>query len=125
MFPSADPFAYPNQAMMEFDNFKREPMEMMSGSPAAGHMYMQNSNPAGQVYYDDLEGQLFGPLPPYLAQAQPGFGVHGHMSGMSNMMNTTPQMAFHTGMTPNIEGIFNEEDWNNGVADRRYRQPPQ
>lgn len=123
MFPSEDPFAYPNQAMMEFDNFKREPMEMMSGSPAAGHMFIQHNNPAGQGFYDDLEGQLFGPLPPYLAQGQPGFGVQAHMSGMNNMMHTTPQMGFHTGMTPNIEGIFHgEEDWGM-IPDQRFKQP--
>lgn len=128
MFPSEDPFAYPNQPMMEFDNFKREPMEMMSGSPAP-QIYMQNPNPNHQGMYDDLEGQLFGPIPPYLAQGQQDYSMqqqqqqHPQQPQMNVMsMMNAPQMAFPPGMGPTFDGIFNgaeTEDW--GHMHQRFR----
>ncbi|KAI0014194.1 fungal-specific transcription factor domain-containing protein [Xylariaceae sp. FL0662B] len=72
MFPSDDPLAYPNQPRADF------------GVPQPG---MNSASPGdiphhdpSQFYipnlYDNIEGQLMGPLPPYLMQshAQPGFG---------------------------------------------------
>ncbi|TGO16478.1 hypothetical protein BTUL_0027g00070 [Botrytis tulipae] len=130
MFPSTDPFAYPNQPMMEFDaqNMKQEndidntrTQQMYMGSGGAG---------TGNGMFDDLEGQLFGPLPPYMMQAQHGFDMSGAgpgggnggvggggMGGMMHRTNTTtntsgaggtgfnPQnMVYSTGM--NLDGIF-------------------
>lgn len=132
MFPSEDPFAYPNQPMMEFDNFKREPMELISGSPAPA-MFMPSSNPHSQQQqqqgiYDDLEGQLFGPIPPYLAQSQQDFNMnppphpHAHLMGMMS----GPPMTFQSGMTPNFDGMFSgaggegQVGWGN--VHQRYRQ---
>jgi hypothetical protein len=128
MFPSADPFAYPNQPMMEFDNVKRENMEMMAGAQNAP-MFMP-SGTTGPPIYDDLEGQLFGPLPPYLSQGQPNYDMQVQMDGGSNMMGgLNPQeMAYHTGMTPNsdmnFDGIFTGEDeeWSNMLGDQGFRQ---
>lgn len=81
MFPSTDPFAYPNQPMMEFDaqNLKQE-----NGidTNRAQHMFMGGSGAGnGNGMYDDLEGQLFGPLPPYMIQSQQGFDMSGAGSG--------------------------------------------
>jgi hypothetical protein len=58
MFPSRDPLAYPNHAGME----------MGAGSQHQSQYYMPNM-------FDGIEGQLMGPLPPYLmqSQGQPGF----------------------------------------------------
>ncbi|KAH8200251.1 hypothetical protein TruAng_005587 [Truncatella angustata] len=67
MFPSADPLAYPNQ-----------PGFAMRGGP-------QHYDPS-QFYapnlFDGIEGQLMGPLPPYLMQTpqgQPGFSFPAQM----------------------------------------------
>jgi hypothetical protein len=128
MFPSADPFAYPNQPIMEFDNVKRENIDMMTGSQTAP-IYIQHAG-GGHGIYDDLEGQLFGPLPPYLAQGQPNYDIQGQMGGGNSMMSAmnSQEMAFHTGITPgedmNFDGIFNGEgeEWSNMLADQRFRQ---
>ncbi|KAF7897477.1 hypothetical protein EAF00_005705 [Botryotinia globosa] len=130
MFPSTDPFAYPNQPMMEFDaqimkqendidNARTQPMYMGGGGAGTGN-----------GMFDDLEGQLFGPLPPYMMQAQHGFdlsgagpgggnggvgggGMGGMMHGTNAPTNTSgaggtgfnPQnMVYSTGM--NLDGIF-------------------
>lgn len=132
MFPSEDPFAYPNQPMMEFDNFKREPMDIISNSPAQG-MYMPSSSSHAhpqQAMYDDLEGQLFGPIPPYLAQSQQDFNMHAPPSHQHPHMNVMGMMSAnhmpfqHGGMAPNFEGLFSgsgegQEDWGN--VQPRYR----
>jgi hypothetical protein len=123
MFPSADPFAYPNQPMMEFDNIKQENIgdNMLNGQP-------RPNNYAPSVY-DDLEGQLFGPIPPYLMQGQPNFDVGAAAQMDTGMSGLNPQqMNFQTGVTPNgeinFDGIFSgdSDDWGNMMADQRFRQ---
>jgi hypothetical protein len=114
--------------MMEFDNVKRENMEMMAGAQAAP-MFIPSST-TGPGIYDDLEGQLFGPLPPYLSQGQPNYDMQAQMGGGSNMMGgLSPQeIAYHTGMTPNsdmnFDGIFTGEgeEWSTMLGDQRFRQ---
>ena len=133
MFPSADPFAYPNQPMMEFDNIKRETMDM--GTPSQGAaMYLQG-NLGEQGIYDNLEGQLFGPLPPYLAQGQQNFEYQAAQidgSGGSNMMGFLgPQQGGFNpggaGMIPsndmNFDGIFTGEgeEWGELMTDQRFK----
>lgn len=117
MFPSADPLAYPNQPMMEFDNIKQE----NTGMPQPN--YLSNGL---DMPYDDLEGQLFGPIPPYLMQGQPNFDISQMDTGMSGL--NPPEMNFHTGISPNgdlnFEGIFSGEgdEWSNMHSDQRFRQ---
>ncbi|KAJ8065686.1 hypothetical protein OCU04_006357 [Sclerotinia nivalis] len=77
MFPSTDPFAYPNQPMMEFD---AQHLKQESGldDPRAQQIYMSGSGAGtGTVMYDDLEGQLFGPIPAYMIHSQQGFELSG------------------------------------------------
>jgi hypothetical protein len=127
MFPSADPFAYPNQPMIELDNVKQENFGGLDNSSQAPSMYIPNNN-NGLGMYDDLEGQLFGPIPPYLMQGQQQFDMSDHMDVTNNTMSgTNPQsMHFHTGLTPgtemNFEGIFSGdgEEWSN-MADHTFR----
>ena len=76
MFPSTDPFDYPNPPMttLESQQIKQEgqysPMNMYSSSDPSQSM-PQSLNPS----FDDVDVQNFGPLPPYLMQAQqPGMG---------------------------------------------------
>ena len=73
MFPSEDPFAYPNQPAMEF-GVPRHPARGQTGHPSAGppgdgvQFFMPN-------VYGDIEGQLLGPIPPYLMQSSHGQGL--------------------------------------------------
>lgn len=117
MFPSADPFAYPNQPLMEFDNIKQE---------NTGNILQPSFLSNGRGVYDDLEGQLFGPIPPYLMQGQPNFDVSAQMDpGMSGL---NQEMNYQTGGIPNgdmnFEGIFSGEgdDWSSMLVDQRFRQ---
>lgn len=74
MFPSADPFAYPNQPMMTLENqnlFRPENTHMFGTS-------------------DTLGTQYFNPLPPYLMQGQQsafGFEPMGTPIGSSSIGN--------------------------------------
>ena len=94
---------------------------MLNGQP-------QPNNYAPSVY-DDLEGQLFGPIPPYLMQGQPNFDVGAVAQMDTGMSGLNPQqMNFQTGVTPNgeinFDGIFSgdSDDWGNMMADQRFRQ---
>ena len=127
MFPSGDPFAYPNQPMMQFENIKQENLDILNGSHTP-QMYLSNGN-SGSGIFDDLEGQLFGPLPPYLTQGQPNFEIPGQMDSTNVMAGLTPQeMSYQTGVTPNsdmnFDGIFSGEgdEWSSMLGDQRYRQ---
>ncbi len=83
MFPSADPFAYPNQPQPVLDfNMQQQARHASAGQPPDGmQYYMPNA-------YDDIEGQLMGPIPPYLMQHSQGQGM-----GMShNMYDSGPNM---------------------------------
>ncbi|KAI0023141.1 fungal-specific transcription factor domain-containing protein [Xylariomycetidae sp. FL0641] len=67
MFPTNDPLAYPNQPRDDF-GIQRP------GVPGASPGGMPHHDPS-QYYlptnmYDGIEGQLLGPLPPYLMQTQ-------------------------------------------------------
>ncbi|KAF4637909.1 hypothetical protein G7Y89_g173 [Cudoniella acicularis] len=124
MFPSADPFAYPpNQPMMEFDNVKEEHTGLTNGSQTP-NMYVPNTTSSG--IYDDLEGQIFGPLPPYLTQGQQNFDFQGQIDAGGGLMSgLNPQeMNYHTGLTPNGDMNFvlsDVDDWSNILGDQRYR----
>ena len=66
MFPSADPFAYPNQPMTTLEN--RNMIKCEDGFDA--NMYdLANTTMMGRAY-DNLNAQIYGPLPPYLMQGQ-------------------------------------------------------
>lgn len=127
MFPSNDPFAYPNQPMMEFDNIKQENV-MMSNSQVPP-IYLPNGGPGQE--YDDLQGQLFGPVPPYLQQVQTHFAMQAPMGhggpGMMGSQGQGQEMNYHAGVPPNddmnFDGIFSgdAEDWSTMMADQRYR----
>lgn len=84
MFPSNDPFAYPNQPLVDFS---QQPHGTPSGQPGSSHQdsmpfYMPN-------VYDGIEGQLLGPIPPYLMQpeqGQQGLDLSSQMYNASNML---------------------------------------
>ena len=74
MFPSEDPFAYPNQPVMDFGvpshHRRNQPGHPSSGSQQqdAVQFYMSN-------VYGDIEGQVLGPIPPYFVQASHNQGL--------------------------------------------------
>ncbi len=129
MFPSADPFAYPNQAMMSFDNLQQKTGFVGNSIDiSAPNMFLANG-PNASSPYDNLEGQLFGPLPPYLMQTQPG--VDMSQMDMSGISGFNPQeMRRHTGLTPgvgmnvNFDDLFagGNDEWNNMLGDQVYMQ---
>ncbi|KAK3313892.1 fungal-specific transcription factor domain-containing protein [Apodospora peruviana] len=95
MFPSADPFAYPNQPLLD----------PVTGTATGGQQQRQASHPSGtnsqaqdamQFYmtniYDDIEGQLLGPIPPYLVQPAHA-GPHHHRMDPTQMYNTANMIA--------------------------------
>lgn len=116
MFDQSDPFAYPN-TMMDLDTMKQEGrMCLPSNSQSQVQpMFLSNSNGSGPVY-DDLEGQLFAPLPPYLNLNQSQNFDNGIMG----------QDIGYTGMPPNDEmangnfDIFGADGWGNVLGNQRY-----
>jgi hypothetical protein len=128
MFPSADPFAYPNQPMFELDNRqqKQEMMGNMMESNPVPNMYMGNGGVSSP--YGNIEGQLFGPLPPYLVQGQANYDISqmgmGGMPGI-NVTNMGGNSGLTQGSGMNYDGnLFdqNTDEWNNMFADQGYRQ---
>jgi hypothetical protein len=129
MFPSADPFAYPNQAMMSFDNLQQKPGFMGNSIDTSVPNMFIGGRANVSSPYDNLEGQLFGPLPPYLMQAQ--LGVDMSQMDMSGIPGFNAQeMRGHTGLTPgvgvnvNFDDLFagGNDEWNNMLGDQVYMQ---
>jgi hypothetical protein len=92
MFPTGDPFAYPNQQpLMDF------PAQSPQGPHPGGHGGDTPGGPHGdsmQFYiptlYDDIEGQLLGPIPSYMpqnqGQGQHGMGIHPQIYPVQGLM---------------------------------------
>ncbi|KAI0117559.1 hypothetical protein F4776DRAFT_656176 [Hypoxylon sp. NC0597] len=109
MFPSDDPLAYPNQPQVDFGVHQH-------GVPNASPGDLSHHDPS-QFYipnfYEGIEGQLMGPLPPYLmqSQAQPGFNFPAQMYSdpMLQQMHTLehrqsqPQSQLQTGQSRLVE----------------------
>ncbi|KAG9246269.1 fungal-specific transcription factor domain-containing protein [Calycina marina] len=120
MFPSADPFAYPTQPNMNPDGAKGEDF----GTPDAGcqggaPMFLSNESGMNSTPYDDLEGQLFLPIPPYMMHGQQNFGMGGQIQVPA--MESQQDMNYCSGVTPRadmyFDNIFPGEDWNNSMLD--------
>lgn len=83
MFPSADPFAYPNQPMTTLENkhYNKHETSPFTPPPAqTDHLFAYHDNAAPNNTtvspYDSLEVQLFGPMPTYMMQGQlPSMGM--------------------------------------------------
>lgn len=120
MFPSADPFAYPNQPMMEYDNIKQENIDNLLNSSQAPS-FLSNETTAPGIY-DDLEGQLFGPIPPYLMQGQPNFDGSGQMdTGGIPGMNLEMNYGVPPNGDMNFDSIFLGDGGDEWMADQRFR----
>lgn len=96
MFPTGDPFAYPNQQpLMDFPTPSRQ---IRPGGPSSGGAAGSQHPDSMQFYmpnmYDDIEGQLLGPLPPYLAQhhgqTQHGMDINSQVYNAAGMLSMPP-----------------------------------
>lgn len=142
MFPSADPFAYPNQPMLSYDS-RHGQQGKTEGQGQTGYlpsnapdsMRAQNmflgSNVGGghggggagvNLGYDSLEGQIFGPMAPYLVSQEGGMGMGMEMGmDLSGVTGLDPGMG-GGGLTPGAgyEDMFGGEyfgKWEHGAGD--------
>ncbi len=78
MFPSGDPFAYPSQ----------QPLIDYSGQPQGRPVSQNQHQDAMQFYgvYDDIEGQLLGPVPGYLQHGLDLSAQTAHMYNASGVL---------------------------------------
>ncbi|KAH8909980.1 hypothetical protein BR93DRAFT_444523 [Coniochaeta sp. PMI_546] len=102
MFPTGDPFAYPNQQpLMDFPI--ASPQARQGGPHNGGGGGGQNPD-SMQFYmpnmYDDIEGQLLGPLPPYLAQhhgqTHHGLDINSQVYNAASMLSMPPVQGSHS-----------------------------
>ena len=123
MFPSADPFAYPNQPMTTLENRQFIKQE----NPMDSVIY--NLAPTTSASYDGLNSQLFGRMSPYLMQGQqPGFGMQSMNSADAAATSVSMdaggwlQQPQRLGGTPgvNFDQLFGE-DWG-GWMNQGYQQ---
>jgi hypothetical protein len=110
MFPSEDPFAYPNQPMMELGF----PSKSDGG---AASLAGQGQDP--QFFYpgtmEEIDSQFLGQPPPYMMQNQQGHGMMGSMQNMfdpssamlgfqqgiqAHRANSTPTLTHHPAQRP-------------------------
>ena len=120
MFPSTDPFAYPSRPAMTFQSLDMTSANTTSEPPS----FLRTDD---LPIYNDVQGQLFGPLPPWIRGPQtmevqyPGNFDHSMMSGISGQ-----DVNYHTGFTPNAEtnldGIFQGDDAGWNTTGPRYNQ---
>lgn len=135
MFPSADPFAYPNQPMTTLENrhfIKQE-------NPMDPSMYNLDPPTTTVSPYDNMDASKFGGIPPFMLQGQrPGFGIPNmtspmSMSGTDSIAVTMPTQGYdaggwpqqqRSGGTPGVnldqDQLFGE-DWG-GWMNQGYRQ---
>jgi hypothetical protein len=94
MFPSEDPFAYPNQPLMDPASHHHPSSQAPQGA-AGGHPHdaMQFFMPN---MYDGIEGQLLEPIPSYLIQQGQRQPQHG-LDAAAQMYGTPDMMAMQQG----------------------------
>ena len=132
MFPSTDPFAYPNQPMTALENRQFAKQEY----PYDFNMYSQTKSTSSPLF-DDLDAQFLGPMPQHLLHGQRSDNEMPSMNVPLDMMtgvvsNCTvnggashwaQQQGRQGEVTPgmNSDHIYGE-DWSVGWMDQGYRQ---
>ncbi|KAH8156648.1 hypothetical protein CIB48_g11596 [Xylaria polymorpha] len=104
MFPSDDPLAYPNQPRADFGVpgpglHHGSPGDMLQHDPSSYYV---------PHIYDGIEGQLLGPLPPYLMQSQGDPGIPFPVPMYSDPMLSSQQMHLSP-HRPHPQGIQVEQ----------------
>ena len=130
MFPSADPFAYPNQPMTTLEN--RQSVKEEVASP---NMYHLGSPSTTNPPYENLDAQMFGGMPSFgmMQTQQGGFDLQNmppmSVNGAGPSQNAMAPQAHDTGGWPqqrvggtpgiNLDQLFGE-DWG-GWMNQGYR----
>jgi hypothetical protein len=129
MFPSTDPFAYPNQPMTTFENSHSQTFKT-EASPTVGSLPFHVSNmdmkphpapfvpgmPVGPRRPNDSDVQLFGPMPMYLMHGaqQQGQLRYPPRPGPQNLqMAGTPESG-----NLNFDDILGGDEWANTFMDQ-------
>lgn len=118
MFPSNDPFEYPNQPMTMLENHQIEQQEATYDPNNPNTIYSGNPT-TSNASYENLGVELFGPLPPYLMVGQqPSMGMQS-LSGEMDMSGAgdwgPPQPTRTPGL--NMDDVFGS-DWKGGWMDQ-------
>ena len=132
MFSSTDPFAYPNQPMTALENRQFHKQEY----PYNPNVYNRPSNPTNSPPFENLDAQLFGPIPMYMMQCHTTRSEVPNMSVPMDISEGASTLAMSDGDSPwaqsqgrqevvtpgmNLDHIFGE-DWSVGWMDQGYRQ---
>ncbi|KAI5917950.1 fungal-specific transcription factor domain-containing protein [Camillea tinctor] len=115
MFPSDDPLAYPNQPRVDFGAHRPG----VHGASPGGIPHHDPSQYYVPNLYDGIEGQLLGPLPPYLmqTQTQPGFSFPAQMySDPMSPAQMHPAQHRHEDQAQQVRQRQQSEDFDNLVA---------
>lgn len=111
--------------MTEIENIKQENIADVQNSPATT-MFPSNDT-TGPGIYDDLEGQLFGPIPPYLIQGQQLFDASGQISTEGNILSGLglQQMNYNyiSNVDVNFDGILagGDNNWTGLGLDQQQK----
>ncbi|KAL8699941.1 MAG: hypothetical protein Q9224_001196 [Gallowayella concinna] len=124
MFPSTDPFAYPNQPMSTLESLHSNNQNL------SYNMQPLNDGTIGEPY-NNLNAPFYGPLPLYplmATQRSPATGTHRHDGQTMGVdsdagWDQEPQQSRWGGPSAgsNWDAMFGE-DWSGGWTDQGYRQ---
>lgn len=111
MFPSEDPFAYPNQPMMELGlPMKTDPPVSMGGQTQEPQFFLTGS-------FDDVDSQIFGNPPPYMMhQGQPMMNLASQMYDANSIMG---MQASHPLAHPQVQVPTPQQHHGHPLAHRR------
>ncbi|KAI1384697.1 fungal-specific transcription factor domain-containing protein [Hypoxylon trugodes] len=121
MFPSDDPLAYPNQPQVEFGT---NPSTVPNTNPG-DISHHEPSQFYAPNFFEGIEGQLMGPLPPYLmqSQGQPGFNFPAQMYSdpmllqMHTVEHRQSQPQPHPQFQPSQSRLFRRRGQQSGEMD--------
>jgi hypothetical protein len=112
MFPSDDPLAYPNQPRADFGVHGSG---LHHGDPGDVLHHDPTSYFVPQLY-DGIEGQLLGPLPPYLMQPHGGPGINFPAQMYSDPV-LPPQQMHSSQIRPHALGLQSEQELRQHMRD--------
>ncbi|KAL8692855.1 MAG: hypothetical protein Q9218_002205 [Villophora microphyllina] len=124
MFPSDDPFAYPNQPMMTLENYQSGTQAQAFNTPAFPVRTNGDS-------YDNFNAPYFGPMPSYSTSSirqdpniTDGQGDSGSMNINSDhrRIQDSQQGRFGGQAPGSTWGAMFGEDWSGGWAEQGYGQ---
>ena len=144
MFPSGDPFAYPNQPMITLEDRQLiKPEPAFGSSSTSANMFSLNSNANGAAPYDlssssGSDPQLYGSIPLFMMTGQEtpcGLGMQtinpssqsgadlGMMAMKGGRLTGWSQHTARTGTTPgiNLDDLFGE-GWKGTWMDQEFGQ---